>query len=147
MELPLFNEIPDRAPSPASVMPELNVAYPPCVSSFNTTLTTPAIASDPYWADAPSLNISTRLIASIGIAEMSTADSPRLGEVCVYTNALKFFRLQLMRINVLLTPIFLISQGSSNAVASFTGVWAVLNEGTRYWSILSNVFCPVWATS
>src|SRR5262245_36254565 len=86
-------------------------------------------------------------MASIGIADISTAVSPRLGEVCVYTNELRFLRLPLMRMSVLLTPIFLISQGSNNAVASFTGVWTVLKEGTRYCRVLSKEFCPVRAIS
>jgi len=44
---------------------------------------TPAIASDPYCADAPSRKISKRLIASDGIAEISAPVPPRPGEVCV----------------------------------------------------------------
>ncbi len=71
--------------------------------------TTPAIASDPYCADAPSLNISTLLIASIGIAEISVTVSPTPGDVCVYSKALIFFLLPSMRNNVLLGPIFLSS--------------------------------------
>jgi len=54
---------------------------------------TPAIVSDPYCADAPSRKISTRLIASVGIAEISAPVSPRPGDVCVKSNALRFFRL------------------------------------------------------
>ena len=55
------------------------------------------MASDPYCAEAPSRKISTRLIASVGIAEISAPVSPRPGEVCVYNNALKFLRLPLIK--------------------------------------------------
>ena len=41
---------------------------PPCILLFSTKLTTPAIASEPYSADAPSVSTSMRSIALIGIA-------------------------------------------------------------------------------
>ena len=44
--------------------------------SFKTTFTTPAIASEPYCADAPSRNTSMRSIAAAGIVFMSTPDEP-----------------------------------------------------------------------
>ena len=44
-----------------------------------TKLITPATASDPYCAAAPSLNISTRYSAAEGIDFMSTPTSPRPG--------------------------------------------------------------------
>ena len=38
---------------------------------FSTRLITPAIASDPYWAEAPSLSTSMRSIAPMGMAFIS----------------------------------------------------------------------------
>ena len=106
---PLFTLIPTISPSPSEVSPVLNVAEPLLTSSLSMMFITPAIASDPYCADAPSRNISTRFIASVGIADISAPVSPRPGEVCVYKRALKFLRLPFTKINVLEGPIFRIS--------------------------------------
>ncbi len=70
---------------------------------------TPAMASEPYCADAPSRKISTRSMASCGIAEISVPDSPRPGEVWVYNKALEFFRLPSIKTKVRLGPMFRIS--------------------------------------
>ena len=64
-------------PSPAEYWPASRARLPPEDDPFSTMLTTPAIASEPYWAEAPSRSTSTRSIAEIGIALMSTADEPR----------------------------------------------------------------------
>jgi hypothetical protein len=40
-------------------------------------LTTPAMASEPYWAEAPSRSTSTRSIAATGMVFRSTAEEPR----------------------------------------------------------------------
>ena len=114
--------IPNISPSPSEVIPDLKVAEPLFTSSFKIMLITPAIASEPYCADAPSLNTSILLIASTGIAEISVPVSPLPGESCVYNNALTFLRFPLINTKVLLGPMFLISYGSNKEVASFTGV-------------------------
>ena len=44
--------------------------------SFKTTFTTPAIASEPYCADAPSRSTSMRSIAAAGMVFMSTPEEP-----------------------------------------------------------------------
>jgi hypothetical protein len=73
----LFRETPIISPSPAEVNPVLNVADPPLGESFKIILITPAIASEPYCADAPSLKTCMSLIASIGIPEISEPVSSR----------------------------------------------------------------------
>ena len=100
---------PSISPSPSAVTPVLMVAEPSFALSFKIMFITPAIASEPYCAEAPSLKISTFLIASVGIPEISAPVSPLPGDVCVYNNALKFLRFPLIKINVLLGPMFLIS--------------------------------------
>jgi hypothetical protein len=64
------------------VIPVLTVTEPPLVLFFKIIFITPAIASDPYCAEAPSRKISTLSIASVGIAEISAPVSP-VREVCV----------------------------------------------------------------
>jgi hypothetical protein len=49
-------------------------------------LITPAIASEPYWADAPSLNTSIFSIANAGIAFKSVPTDPLPGEPLMLTN-------------------------------------------------------------
>ena len=44
--------------------------------SFKTTFTTPAIASEPYCAEAPSRNTSMRSIAAAGIVFISAPEEP-----------------------------------------------------------------------
>ena len=44
---------------------------PPVGASLSSKLITPAIASDPYWAEAPSRRTSDCRIAIAGISEMS----------------------------------------------------------------------------
>ena len=140
---PLLNDKPYVSPSPLLVTPVLSVRELYSYLSFKITFITPAIASDPYWAEAPSRSISTRLIASVGMADRSAPVSPLPGENCTYNNELKFFLLPLINIRVRLGPRFLISYGSSKVVASLTGVFTVLNEGTLYCMALSNDNWPV----
>ena len=64
-------------PSPRSVWPYWAEAYPPSRPSASTILTTPAMASDPYCAAAPSRRISTRLMAVTGMVLKSTGTDPR----------------------------------------------------------------------
>src|SRR3546814_972775 len=61
-------------PSPFSVMPYCVEPAPPDASSRSTMFMTPAIASEPYWADAPSRRISTRLIEDAGRSEEPTSE-------------------------------------------------------------------------
>ena len=66
---------------------------------FSTMLTTPAMASEPYWADAPSRSTSTRSIATTGMALRSTAEEPRPIVPFTLTNADTCRRLPLTRIS------------------------------------------------
>ena len=65
------------SPSPSPVTPAVLDACIPDARSFNTMLITPAIASEPYWAAAPSRSTSIRSIAAAGIAFRSTPTVPR----------------------------------------------------------------------
>ena len=56
--------------------PQLAVASPPSSASFSTTLMTPAMASEPYCAPAPSRSTSIRLIAPTGMLLKSTGLVP-----------------------------------------------------------------------
>src|SRR5216117_857146 len=58
-------------------------------------LITPAIASEPYWAAAPSRSTSIRSIAAAGIAFRSTPTVPRPNVPLTCTNALEWRRLPL----------------------------------------------------
>ena len=57
-------------------MPCLASTLPPLLASFRTKLTTPAMASEPYCAAAPSRSTSTRSMALAGMAEMSGPWAP-----------------------------------------------------------------------
>ncbi len=75
--IPVSPESCDLAPSPAEYWPWSIARLPPLPEPFSTMLMTPAMASEPYCAEAPSRSTSTRSIAAIGIALMSTAEAPR----------------------------------------------------------------------
>ena len=85
---------------------------------FKIMLITPAIASEPYCAEAPSLKTSTLSIAAVGILFISVPTSPFPGVSLIYTNALWFLRLPFTSTSVLLGPKPLKSAGSKCAVAS-----------------------------
>ena len=53
---------------------------------FTLILITPAIASDPYWAEAPSLNTSIFSTAKAGIAFISVPTAPLPGVPLMFTN-------------------------------------------------------------
>ncbi|MCY1449367.1 hypothetical protein D9M71_660980 [compost metagenome] len=77
-------------PSPAEYWPASRARLPPALEPLSTMLITPAMASEPYCAEAPSRSTSTRSMEAIGMALMSTADEPRpmlpltliIAEVC-----------------------------------------------------------------
>ena len=70
---------------------------PPC---FSTMLITPAIASEPYCAAAPSRRISMRSIMDDGIALRSTGAEPRPTKPLTLTSALLWRRLPLTSTSV-----------------------------------------------
>ena len=53
---------------------------------FTLILITPAIASEPYCADAPSLNTSIFSTANAGIAFISVPTAPLPGVPLIFTN-------------------------------------------------------------
>ena len=62
---------------PPGVVPAVLLNSRRSVCCFSTMLITPAMASDPYWADAPSRSTSIRSMAAVGIAFKSTPTVPR----------------------------------------------------------------------
>ena len=78
-----------------TLAPYIAATEPPLLALLSTILITPAIASEPYWAAAPSRNTSMRSIAFAGIAFKSTDDEPRPVEPFKLSNALLWRRLPL----------------------------------------------------
>ena len=64
--------------SPESSMwkPRFASTATPCAESFRTKFNTPAMASEPYWAAAPSRSTSMRSRAMAGMADMSGPWAP-----------------------------------------------------------------------
>ena len=107
-------------PSPSVVTPPSRFTVLYSYPSFKTIFITPAMASDPYCADAPSRKTSTFFRAAAGILFRSTPTSPFPGVSFIYTKALWFFLFPLIKTKVLLGPKPLKSAGSKCAVASDT---------------------------
>ena len=63
-------------PSPAPCVPLRSSTLPPERSSLSRKFSTPAMASDPYWAAAPSRSTSICRSAIAGIVEMSAPCAP-----------------------------------------------------------------------
>ena len=61
---------------------------------------TPAIASDPYWADAPSRRTSIRSRAAVGTVLRSTAAAPRPTELLTLSDAEEWARMLLISTSV-----------------------------------------------
>ena len=64
------------SPSPARYIPVLSSTEPPAEASLRWKFSTPAMASEPYWAAAPSRSTSTCRSATAGMAEMSGPCDP-----------------------------------------------------------------------
>ena len=60
----------------ALLKPKVEVTVKALSASFKTIFKTPAIASEPYCAEAPSLNNSILFMAEIGIAFKSVPELP-----------------------------------------------------------------------
>src|SRR5437899_296974 len=82
---------------PPAVVPAVVVSSTRSVCSLSTMLITPAIASEPYWAAAPSRSTSIRSMADVGIAFKSTPTVPRPNVPLTNTSALVCRRLPLTR--------------------------------------------------
>ncbi len=68
---------------------------PPSLLLRSRRLTTPEIASDPYWAAAPSRSTSMLLTMAAGMVFMSTADEPRPMVPFTFTSDEEWRRLEL----------------------------------------------------
>ncbi len=73
---PMFPPPPWVKPSPSPVCPTSAAADPPWSADLRMTLITPAMASEPYCAEAPSRSTSTRSMALIGMVSRSTPVEP-----------------------------------------------------------------------
>src|SRR5258705_9581102 len=80
--------------------PQVTLARPPWLAFLSWTLITPAIASEPYWAAAPSRSTSIRLIARPGIKLRSTAALPRPTVPLMLSSAETWRRLPLINTRV-----------------------------------------------
>ncbi|SVJ79168.1 Uncharacterised protein [Klebsiella pneumoniae] len=72
----MFPPPPWVKPSPSPVCPTSAAADPPLSADLRMTLITPAMASEPYCAEAPSRSTSTRSMALIGMVSRSTPVEP-----------------------------------------------------------------------
>src|SRR3546814_20892436 len=91
MTWPLDQPVPATASAPCwklppeEAAPRRAVVVRPSKSRRRMMLATPATASEPYWAEAPSGTISSRSTAATGIAEMSKIGRASCRErVCPY---------------------------------------------------------------
>ena len=66
----------NASPSPSWKVPVSNSRVPPELASLSWKFITPAMASEPYWAAAPSRSTSTCRRAMAGMAEMSGPCEP-----------------------------------------------------------------------
>src|SRR5687768_5113110 len=126
---------------------KMRVAYRPTSAftngvngpSLSTRFTTPAIASEPYWADAPSRNTSIRSIAPAGSALRSTPLDPApMPYANVLTRAVWWRRqpFTVTRVWSGLSPRRV--NGRTMSFASVTLCRGKLTEGESAWRI-----CPV----
>ena len=97
------------------------------------TLTTPAIASEPYCAEAPSRRISIRSIAAAGNAAQSTACEPWFtvpsGASCRFTSAERCRRMPFISTRVWSGDRLRRLTGRISAVPSAIGKRCVFNDG------------------
>ena len=119
-------------PSPSRCVPAFNDTAPPEAASFNWKFMTPAMASEPYWAAAPSRNTSTCRSAMAGIAEMSGPWEPKATPLppCQSMIAERWRRLPFTRTSVWSGARFRSIAGRTTVEASLMGCVLTLNEGT-----------------
>ena len=128
-------------PSPAKVWPtEVSKLKPGVLLS--TRLTTPAMASEPYCAAAPSRSTSMRSIAAIGIAFMSVPAVPRPTVSSTCTRALLWRRLPLTSTSVWSGPRPRSVAGRTASVPSVMDELAKLNDGASICSARPVSVCP-----
>ena len=104
---------------------------------------TPAIASEPYCADAPSRSTSIRSIAAIGMVLMSVPAEPRPMDCCTLTSACWWRRLPLTSTSTWSGPSPRSVAGQIRSVPSLTKLVGKLNEGASFCSSLPVSIAPV----
>ena len=104
---------------------------------------TPAIASEPYWAAAPSRRISMRSIADTGIALRSAPVDPRPIVPFTWTRAVVCRRLPLISTRTWSGPRPRRLAGRTDAEPSAIVVRGKLNEGARRWITCMVSVAPV----
>ena len=136
------------APSPLLYSPCLIVKLPPSDESSKIKLITPATASEPYCAAAPSRRISTRLRAILGITEISGPCEPSLTPPPwkAITDA-RWRRLPLTMTNVLSEDRPRKLAGRIILAASLIGCKWTFNEGTALWSCIRRSLLPALPSS
>ena len=110
-------------------------------------LITPAIASEPYWAAAPSRSTSMWWMADIGIALMSVPAEPRPTVCCTLTSACWWRRLPFTSTSSWSGPRPRSVAGRMMSVPSLMKVVLKLNEGSSSCSALPSSSVPVEARS
>ena len=109
----------------------------------SSTLITPAIASEPYCAAAPSRSTCTFLMASTGIAFMSVPVLPRLRAPNRFTSAVVWRRLPFTSTRVWSDPRPR-SAAESTRSAPSAPVWRVeLNDGEMFASVCARSNWPL----
>ncbi len=104
---------------------------------------TPAIASEPYCAAAPSRSTSMLWIADRGIALMSVPAEPRPMVCCTFTSACWWRRLPLIRTSSWSGPRPRRVAGRMMSVPSLMKVVLKLKDGSRSCSTLPSSCIPV----
>ena len=131
------------SPSPAWYSPVLTSTEPPLRASLSWKFSTPAIASEPYWAAAPSRSTSTCRSAMAGMAEMSGPCEPNETPLppCQSTIDERWRRLPLISTSVWSGARLRSIAGRTTVDTPLMGWVLVLNDGmmVRSWSFRSPV--------
>ena len=126
------------SPSPAPKAPVLTSRVPPEAASLSWKFITPAMASEPYWAAAPSRSTSTCRSAMAGMAEMSGPCDPNATPLppCQSMIDERWRRLPFTSTSVWSGARFRSIAGRTTVDASAIGCMLTLNDGmtVRSWS-------------
>lgn len=136
------------SPSPSKVWPTSARILVSPVACFSTMLITPAMASEPYWAAAPSRNTSMRSMAETGMALMSVPAEPRPMVCCTFTSACWWRRLPLISTSTWSGPRARSVAGRMMSVPSLMKVREKLNDGCSICRICPSSCAPLrWMSS
>ena len=129
------------SPSPARYIPLFSSTTPPERASLSWKFSTPAMASEPYWAAAPSRSTSTCRSAMAGMAEMSGPCEPNATPLppCQSTIDERCRRLPLTSTSVWSGARLRSMAGRTTVDTPLIGWELVLNDGmiVRSWSFRS----------